>query len=154
MFAFKQQISIAALVCATVAAPAFAASSTASMAADSASTSVGSVSDSFKGSSASSTTKTAAAGDYQVLEITAVADRPGMMRLQLQAVADQGPDGEVYLFVPLAVTEQAQLSKGDVVTARTRPYGTEFADGRTKTAFFLVLDDAAYRDLKTSAVEL
>jgi hypothetical protein len=154
MFKLKYHLVLAGLIGCSAASVSFAASSTASLAADSASTSVGSVSDSFKGSSNSSTTKTAAAGDYKVVEMVLAADRPGMVRLQLQAVLDQSADGEVFLFVPLAVSEQARLSQGDVITARARSYGTEFSDARTKTAFFLVLDDQAYRDLRTQAVAL
>ncbi len=150
----KYQSVLAALIFAGSSAPALAASSTASMAADSASTSVGSVSDSFKGSSNSSTTKTAAAGDYQIVQMAIAADRPGMAVVQLQSLSKQGLEGEVTLYVPQAVAERSQLTQGDIVTAKTRPYGTEFSNAQTNTAFFLVLTDSAFRDLKTDPVTL
>lgn len=154
MLQVKHQLAFAALFCAVQMPASFAASSTASLAADSASTSVGSVSDSFKGSSNSSTTKTAAAGDYQIVQVAVAVDRPGMVAIQLQAVAGQGSDAEFTLFVPQAVIEHTPLAAGQIVTAQTRSYGTEFSDQQTKAAFFLVLNDAAYQDLKTNAVTL
>ena len=150
----KHHLVLAALIGAAYAAPSYSASSTASMAADSASTSVGSVSDSFKGSSNSSTTKTAAAGDYQIVQLALAADRPGMVVIQLQALAKQGPEGELVLYLPETVAQRNRLAQGDVVTAKARPYGTEFSDTRTSTAFFLVLNDDAFQDLKTNAVAL
>jgi hypothetical protein len=40
------------------------------------------------------------------------------------------------------------------VVVRQRPYGVEFADGRTLQAFYLALSDEWYRELQTRAVEL
>ena len=40
------------------------------------------------------------------------------------------------------------------MTARSRPYGTEFAYGPAHQAFFLVLADDWYRELQANAVQL
>jgi hypothetical protein len=143
------------LACAS-AAPAIAASSTSSAVSDSSTTSVGSVSGSFRNSSdSSSTTTTAANGEYRIIDLATVAERQGTVRLRLQAVADgHGADGEFFLYLPQGVAEQTRLARGGIVTARPRPYGTEFAYGQARQAFFLVLADDWYRELHTKAVQL
>jgi hypothetical protein len=93
-------------------------------------------------------------GDYKVIEVAAVADRPGTVRMKLQAVADPSADGEFFLYLPQQIFDKSPLGAGQIVAARQRPYGVEFARGDTRQAFFLVLDDAAYRDLKSNAVVL
>jgi hypothetical protein len=133
--------------------PARAASSTSSAVSDSSTTSVGSVSGSLGNSSnSSSKTTTAAEGDYKIIDIAAAPERPGMIRMTLQATGGRGADGEFLLYLPQAVAERTRLAQGGVVTARARPYGTEFAHGATP--FFLVLSDAWYRELQTTAVQL
>lgn len=119
--------------------------------------SVGSVSTSF-GKSSDSATKTAAAeGDYQIVAIAAAPERPGTLRLTLQARAEGKDDSEFFLYLPQAVAERAQLAQGGTVTARSRPYGTEFTqrtDSQANSAFFLVLADDTYRELQARAVQL
>jgi len=138
--------------------PALAASSASSASSESITTSVGSVSTSFgKSSDSSSKTTTAARGDYRIVALAAAPDRQGMLRVKLQALAEGNPDAEFYLYLPQAVAEQARLAEGGIVTARARPYGTEFAygaDGNERQAFYLVLADDWYRDLQTRAVQL
>jgi hypothetical protein len=152
-------------LCCWVAVPAQAASSASSAVSDSLTTSVGSVSNSFGRSSDSSKggEKTAAAGDYKIVDVTTATaasnpelGRPDMLRLTLQAVSktDAQADDELYLYVPRATLMQAQLAAGQMVTATPRPYGTEFSHTTSKQAFFLVLQDAWYRDLRTQAVTL
>ena len=46
------------------------------------------------------------------------------------------------------------MAAGQIVAARQRPYGVEFAKGDTGKAFFLVLHDAWYRELQSNAVVL
>jgi hypothetical protein len=120
--------------------------------------SVGSVSTSF-GKSSDSATKTAAAadGDYVIAAIAAAPERPGTLRLTLQAQTDKSADREFYLYLPQTVAERAQLAQGGTVTARARIYGTEFAQrsaSHENTAFFLVLADETYRELQARAVQL
>jgi hypothetical protein len=129
--------------------PALAGSSAASSASDSASTSVGSSSTSIEKSSDSSTgDKKVAAGDYQLIEMAELAGRPGMLRLHLRAEAG----AEFFLLLPRQAAEAGHLAVGKTVSAQTRPYGVEFAAAETKTAFFLVLDDAWQRELQSHPV--
>jgi hypothetical protein len=144
-----------ALLLAALAMPAMSASSTSSAASDSASSAASSGSDSLKKSSDSSTkTNTAAAGDYEVMAVTAAAERPGTLRMTLQAVADRSAEGEYFLYVPQQTVDRSQLSAGQIVTARARPYGLEFAKGDTGQAFFLVLNDDWTADLASHALSL
>ena len=144
-----------ALLLAALAMPAMAASSTSSAASDSASSAASSGSDSLKKSSDSSTkTDAAAAGDYEVMAVTAAAERPGTLRMTLQAVADRSAEGEYFLYVPQQTVDQSRLAAGQIVTARARPYGLEFAKGDTGQAFFLVLNDDWSADLPSHAVSL
>lgn len=144
-----------ALLLSALALPAMSASSTASSASDSASSAASSGSDSLKKSSdSSSKTTTAAAGDYEVMAVTAAAERPGTLRVTLQAVADRSVEGEYFLYVPQQTADQSRLAAGQIVTARPRPYGLEFAKSDTGRAFFLVLDDDWTRDLPSHAVSL
>jgi hypothetical protein len=145
----------AALLSAAITLPALAASSASSAASDGVSTSVGSLSGSIEQSSASSSKDNKVAeGDYRIMQIAAAADRPGMVRLKLQALAGRGAEGEFVLTLPQDTLVQNRLAEGGVVTARHKPYGTEFADGRTRQAFFLVLADEWFKELQTTAVVL
>jgi len=144
---------VALLLSALVTMPALSASSTASSASDSASSAASSGSDSLKKSSnSSSNTTTAAAGDYEVMAVTAAAERPGTLRMTLQAVADRSVEGEYFLYVPQQTAVQSRISAGQIVTARPRPYGVEFAQRDTGEAFFLVLNDDWTADLPSHAV--
>ena len=138
--------------------PAAAESFASSASSASITASVGSVSTSFGKSSDSSTKTTAAAdGDYQIVAIAAAPERPGTLRLTLQALADGAADSEFFLYLPQAVAERAQLAEGGTVTARSRPYGTEFTQRsgtQVNTAFFLVLADETHRELQARAVQL
>ena len=150
----KLPLLAAAALLGALCLPALAASSASSASSDSASTSVGSVSNSFgQSSDSSSKGKDVAAGDYKVIEIAAAPQRPGIARLRLQA-ANGGAGGEFFLYLPQQTAQQSQLASGDTVTARERPYGLEFAKGPGGEAFFLVMDDAWYRELKTRVVTL
>jgi hypothetical protein len=137
-------------------------SSVSSAASHSASTSVGSVSNSLQHSSdGSSRHDDVAAGEYRIVDIAAApahgtssdgAGRTAVMRLHLQAVAGSGAEGEFFLYVPQDALSQAGLVAGRVVSARTRPYGVEFAHGQAREAFFLLLADDWFRELRTQAV--
>jgi hypothetical protein len=148
-----------ALLCGMAAGPALAASSAASSAVGGSSASVGSISTSFEQSSnSSSKTTTAAEGDYRIIEVTEVAERPGFLRLTLRALTT-GQDAETAatefaLVLPQAAVAQGRLAAGQVVSAHARPYGTEFASADTQQAFFLLLTDDWYRELRTNPVVL
>lgn len=149
-----ESFGAAAALCLGMAAMPAAASESASSAASSGSSaSIGSVSDSFRGSSDGSSKTTTAEGDYKVIEVAAVADRPGTARLRLQALANRDA-GEVLLDLPALTVERNGIAPGQVVAVQARPYGMAFARGDTRQAFFLVLDDAWYRELRSHAVAL
>lgn len=140
-------------VLAVASAPAWAASSTSSAVSDSASTSVGSLSNSFERSSDSSSKgKDVAAGDYKVIDVAAAPGREGDLRVRLQAVDGSGAEGEFFLYLPPAAVAQGAIAPGHVVSARTRPYGVEFAAGERREAFFLLMADDWFRELRTRVV--
>lgn len=131
------------------------ADSLASSASSAGSASSGSLSESINGSSKSSSGETkVAAGDYRVVAVAELADRPGMLRLKLQATAQPGEAGELWLTLPRQALAQRALAAGDVVSARQRPYGVEFARADTREAFFLVLADDWHRELDPHPVAL
>lgn len=122
------------------------ADSLVSSAAGAGSASSGSVSDSLKGSSGSSSEggNRRAEGRYRVTEV-AQADH-GRLRLTLAR------DGVEPLELTLPAAAAADLAVGSEVQATPRPYGTEFAHAQTGTAFFLVLEDEWLRELSPRAV--
>lgn len=151
----SHRLAAIALLFGAGALPAVAASSTSSAASDSVTTSVGSLSGSVEQSSASSAgDKKVAEGDYRIIDVAAAAGRPGMVRMKLQALAERSADGEFFLYLPQTAFDASRLGQGGVVTARNKPYGTEFADAQTRQAFFLVLADDWYKELQTTAVVL
>jgi hypothetical protein len=129
------------------------AESFASSAVGASSASVGSLSDSLRNSSASSTGgKQAAAGRYRVTEVA----EAGAGRLQIGLQADGGQAGDAQyltLTLPAQALAARALAAGDFVQATPRPYGTEFAYADTRGAFFLVLDDTWYAELKARPVQ-
>lgn len=147
------------LAAAAVLAPPSRADSLASSASSAGSASVGSLSDSFRGSSHSSSgDRRDAAGDYRVIEVADAADRPGVQRLVMQPVqAARGAQAEapaMFLYVPKAALEGRPLGVGDVVQALARPYGYAFARAGAAEAFFLALDDDWHGALDPHALRL
>lgn len=131
------------------------AESLASSAASAASDSVGSLSNSIQGSSNSSSgDKKVADGDYQVLEVAALPERPGMLRVRMraQAAARQDDLAEFLLDLPQRALDPRGLAAGDTVSVHNRPYGLEFARAQTQEPFFLVLADDWRNDLYARAV--
>jgi hypothetical protein len=149
-------LAAATLLCAATIPPCLA-DSFASSASSAGSASSGSVSDSIQGSSNSSTGNKVADGDYRVIETAALADRPGMLRLKLRATTDTataGEDSSFYLVLPQQALGVQGIATGEIVSARQRPYGLEFARAQTREAFFLVLADHWHRDLAPQPVAL
>ncbi len=130
--------------------------SAASSAASAGSSAAGSASDSIKGSSNSSTGNTQVAdGEYRVIEMAQAADRPGFIELQLRG-ADAAA-GAFTLIVPQQALKLQTLAVGDIVQARNRDYGLEFARVQatgTRETFFLALNDAAMREMRSHALSL
>ncbi len=142
----------AALVCS--AWPAHASSTSASSASDSSATSIGSLSDSVQGSSDSSSHRhrDAAAGNYRIVDIAALHDRPGRLRLRLQALDTPGEAGTLWLQLPQATVERQALAVGGQISAQARPYGVAFAQTPGGAPFFLALDDHWQRELAARPV--
>lgn len=151
-----QQILVSIAMFGAASGPALAASSASSASSDGSSASVGSLSTSIEGSSNSSKADKVAEGDYRIVEIAAADKLPGKMRVTLRAVnpAVSPADGEFVLTLPQEAVQQARLAAGGVVTARQQAYGVQFAAGAPREAFFLVLQDAWYEELRTKAVTL
>lgn len=148
--------AVAAALC--IACPASYASSTASSAAsDSASSTVSSTSESLRGSSTSSSPGgRTAAGEFRVVHVALLDERPGRARLALEPVAGNA-SAPFTLELPQATVDAAGLAPGAVVAAAQQPYGVAFATARAgqhRTVFFLVLDDDWHRELSIRPVTL
>jgi len=149
------RLSCVAVLCATAALPCLA-ESFASSASSAGSASSGSASDSLNTSSKSSTGTKTADGDYRVIEVAELADRPGMLQLTLQGTAADEAR-EFTLRLPRQALEPRGIATGDIVSVRNRDYGLEFArgDGRDRREpFFLVLSDDWHRELEPRPVTL
>lgn len=148
------RLAPAALLALAASGPCLADSFTSS-ASSAGSASSGSVSDSLQGSSNSSKGDDKVAdGDYRVIEVADAAGRPGMLQLKLQATAQPGEAGQIRLTLPAQALAQRPVAAGDVVSARHRPYGIEFAHAAVREPFFLVLADDWQRELAPRAVSL
>jgi hypothetical protein len=150
----KFVFSASVLALCIAALPAMAASSAASSAAEGVNSSVGSLSNSVSGSSKSSQNGPVAAGDYQIIQVALAPNRPGFMQMTLRAVKTTGAADDVILSLPQKAFDHSGLAKGDTVAAREHAYGVEFANAHTRAAFFLVMNDAAYRELASHPVAL
>jgi len=131
-----------------------------SSAVSSTSASLGSSSTSLgKSSDGSSSSKDKVAqGPYTIVEMLALADQPDRLQLRMAPVADAAPAAPATagftLTLPRETAERARLAVGQVITAEHRPYGLAFATGAAgaQTPFYLVLDDAWYRELASRPV--
>jgi hypothetical protein len=147
---------VLSLLCVAV-SPALRAESFASSASSAGSASSGSLSDSVQGSSNSSTgNDRVAEGEYRVIEVADVVDRPRHQRLRLEALRREGDAARAWftLDLPRETVAAHSLSAGHVVAARHRPYGLEFAHARTREAFFLALADDWQRELAPRPIGL
>ena len=155
MSAFKliPTLAMTLLASALLSPAAYAASSAASSASDSASDSVGASSKSITQSSDSSSgDRKVAAGEYKVIEMAEVEGHPGMVKLRLQAAADEKT--EFFLTLPRQAALNGHVAEGGVVRANERPYCIEFAALADNKAFFLVVDDDWHKELQSHAVTL
>lgn len=152
MHAYRLILPTVLVAVGLAAATAARAESFASSASSAGSASIGSLSDSVRGSSRSSSgdDKKVAEGDYRVLEVADAADRPSHLQLKLQPVAQSGEHGVLWLTLPRQALASRGLAAGDLVVARQRPYGVEFARAdaaQAREPFFLVLADDWHREL-------
>ncbi len=129
-----------------------------SSAASSTSASLGSSSTSLGTSSGSSSKNTVAQGPYTIVEMLALAEPAGRVQLRLAPATAAAPGAptstEITLTLPMETAERARLAVGQVITAEHRPYGLAFATGAAgaRAPFYLVLDDAWYRELASRPV--
>lgn len=117
--------------------------------------SVGSVTGSLRSVSNSSTpnTQTAAAGEYRVVAWRDVDGQPERVQMQLEPLPGQAPAASgLALELPRATVQTAGLVEGDVVAARQRPFGIEFARLPKREVFFLVLHDDWFHELQARRV--
>lgn len=130
------------------------AESFASSASSAGSASSGSVSDSLETSSESSSgDKKVAEGQYRVQAVAQAPGRPGQLRVQLRPEAGQPGEPFALILPERAITGQP-LRAGDVITARQRAYGFEFARVQAREPFFLVLHDDWQREMQSHVVTL
>ena len=149
-----QTCAMAALLLAGSSLSVQAGSLGASSAAGGSSASVGSSASSGASSDSSSGKQKAATGPYRIIDMAELADRPGHVRLQLQALAADAPEPAHVLVLPQAVVAQHRLAMGQTITARPQAYGTEFVHGDSRQAFFLVLTEGWQRELESHPVLL
>jgi hypothetical protein len=146
--------ALSALLLAALATPAQASSTASSAASDSATSSAGSASDSVTGSSTSSKNVVTAQGDYTVVEVAAVDNKPDMVRLALQAADTPDVTRDFALLVPRSAVEDYGVAVGQRVTAHQQSYGIELAGGPQQKTFFLVLKDELRNELRSVPVSL
>ncbi len=147
---FPRTLRLACCAAAVALAAQAQAESLASSASSAASTSSGSISDSLHGSSDSSSgNRRVANGDYRIIQIAQLQDRPGYTRLTMQADPAQQP---FMLDLPQQIVAQQSLDNGGLVHVENRVYGYEFARADTRQAFFLALADDWYNDLAARPV--
>ena len=149
---FRLGLNLVCLIAATVVTPFAHAESFASSASSAGSASSGSVSDSLKGSSGSSTDndkEKTASGDYRITNIAEAPERPDFVRVTMQL--DGSPE-ELKLDLPQIVFAKQGLGQGDIISAQHRVYGFEFARGDTREAFYLVLADNWHAELAARPV--
>ena len=145
--------SLASLTLLALSLPALASGSASSVSLEGSSASVGSVSTSLETSSdASSKGDDVAQGDYRIVDIAAAPARPGALRVTLHAVAGAGD--RLVLTLPQETARAAGLAVGGMVHAQSRAHGLEFSHGEPRQAFFLVLRDDAFDELRTRPVTL
>jgi hypothetical protein len=145
----------AVLACALGLAAGAHAESFASSASSAGSASSGSVSDSIKNSSNSSSgDKKVADGDYRVIEVTALADRPDMLRLRLElAVPPAGRASPAFtLELPRQALGARGMGAGEIVRVRNREYGLAFARAQADEPFYLALEDDWHAQLASRLV--
>lgn len=149
--------ALAAAVLLALAAGASHAESLAQSASSAGSSASSAGSASLRESSDSSSGNKVADGDYRVIEVAERAERPGTLRLTLRATEAQGGrHAEWLLDLPRQALGERRLVVGDLVNARQRAYGIEFAHaaaaGRGREPFFLVLADDWYREIDPRAL--
>ena len=150
-FVGKSLLLSAALI-AFASAPTLAGGLAASSAAGGSSASSASLGSVDKSSDSATKAMAEINGPYRIVEVTPMPERPGTVRVKLQAVASA--DDVVQIYVPNKTLERSGLGEGKMVTAHQRPYGVEFARTDTNQAFCLLLADDWPKELSSNPVTL
>lgn len=152
----RHALPVATLLLGAATLPALAGGLSASSAAGGSSASSAGSASLETSSNSSSRATGVAEGPYQVIDVAAVPERAGTLRMTLRALADGGAAerSEMVLYLPQQAYDQGRLSTGHTVTARHRPYGLEFARADTREPFFLVVNDEWMRELPSRPVVL
>jgi hypothetical protein len=128
-----------------------------------ASTSLVSVSDSLAGSvegmsssvkHSSTSVQLDVAGDYKVLDVARAPDASGRIRLTLQPVVASDDKEEIYLYMQNQQYDRIRPQAGDIVSAKTRPYGAAFYMLGSADPFVLVFRDGWSEQMKAQPVTL
>ena len=144
------RLAAVALLCLSGALPC-SAESLASSASSAGSASLGSLSTS---SNSSSPKNQVAEGDYRIIDVAALVERPGTVRLRLLADAREGDGNAILLDVPQQTVAQQGLVVGELLSARHRPYGLAFARSGAREAIILVLARDWQSELEPQALSL
>jgi len=147
-----QSLLLSAALVAFASAPTLAGGLAASSAAGGSSASSASMGSADKSSDSATKTMAEINGPYRIVEVTPMPERPGTLRVKLQAAASA--DDVVQIYVPQKTLERNGLGAGKMVTAHQRPYGVEFARTDTNQAFFLLLADDWHKELSSNPVTL
>lgn len=147
-------VLLSAALLAFTSSPALSAGLTASSAAGGSSASSVSLGSVENSSDSATKALTEINGPYRVVEMTPMPERPGMLRVKLQALATAQGDDVVQIYVPLKALERGDIRTGKTVLAHQRPYGVEFASAETQQAFFLLLADDWHKELSSKPVTL
>lgn len=153
----RHALSAVALPLAVASLPVLAGGLSASSAAGGSSASSAGSASLETSSNSSSRATGVAEGPYEVIDVAAVPERAGTLRMTLRALAGNGAGAagaELVLYLPQQAYDQGRLSTGHTVTARHRPYGLEFARADTREPFFLVVNDEWMRELPSRPVLL
>ena len=139
-----RQVGAVALTLCVTAVHADSFTSSASSAGSASSASIADSLSASSDSSSDSDNEQVANGDYRIMEVAEVADRPAMRRLTLEA--DDAPR-RFQLDLPTDILKQERLQRGDRVHVQQRVYGLEFAHSDNREAFYLVLSDDWHDEL-------
>jgi len=154
MKSVRSSVLLSAALLASTSLSALASGLTASSAAGGSSASSASMGSVENSSNSAAKALTEINGPYRVVEMTPMPDRPGTLRVTLQALDTAQGDERVAIHMPIKALERGDISTGKTVLAHQRPYGVEFASGETRQAFFLLLADDWHKELSSRPVTL
>jgi hypothetical protein len=106
------------------------------------------------GSSTSSKKVVTAQGDYTVVDLAAVPDKPGMMQVALHAADSADEQRDFTLVLPRKTIDDNGLAIGQTISARPQNFGVELSGGMHARVFYLILHDSLRNELRSVPVSL